>query len=420
MSNKLYQKYYTLGVYVDTWGLNEGAIPHVFLGLKIEYRLIADSFRGILNDEYNKVYVLETQLKSYNKTTQMEFIERLTHDINNDDNKNKWIKNTALFDNEFLFFTQGYQDITLHVKEYLKSKIFFHYQSYKQSLDKFIQSKTSNIRDIEGFFGFAPYKSSAPLRTSSYGKQEMGGKVYQNNHYEYIEAENKTNNILTTNNSGECLMEDNLKIYSFSNGHVLTRIRPISTFQANHAFAMEIPQEKYIEVASKIIEDVLITDDDLRGGFAFVDNDSKFRYYALIGRSCVTFVMDKLKIIFGKKLDWWDNITWTPQGVYNVIKKHSQYFNSIEYLIFSNLLDINLFYQNYATLCKLDSTWESEKGLRAFSEYYNSMLYSHLIYDEKLNRLGQNKIPSIPRDSNIEHIENDVNMRLNVGLCVKC
>ncbi|MWV62411.1 hypothetical protein DCO58_04370 [Helicobacter saguini] len=84
------------------------------------------------------------------------------------------------------------------------------------------------------------------------------------------------------------------------------------------------------------------------------------------------------------------------------------------------LQDLNLFYQNYATLCKLDSTWESEKGLRAFSEYYNSMLYSHLIYDEKLNRLGQNKIPSIPRDSNIEHIENDVNMRLNVGLCVKC
>ena len=31
---KLYQKYYTLGVYVDTWGWNEGKISHVFLGLK--------------------------------------------------------------------------------------------------------------------------------------------------------------------------------------------------------------------------------------------------------------------------------------------------------------------------------------------------------------------------------------------------
>ena len=33
---KLYQKYYTLGVYIDTWGWGEGVIPHVFLGLKKE------------------------------------------------------------------------------------------------------------------------------------------------------------------------------------------------------------------------------------------------------------------------------------------------------------------------------------------------------------------------------------------------
>ena len=60
-------------------------------------------------------------------------------------------------------------------------KTFYHYQAYKEYLAKFIQSNVSNIYDIEGFFGFAPY-SSAPLRTSSYGDRERGGKVFQNNH----------------------------------------------------------------------------------------------------------------------------------------------------------------------------------------------------------------------------------------------
>ena len=69
---KLYQKYYTLGVYIDTWGWGEGVIPHVFLGLKKEYQLIDENFQGTLSDELKKKYISESKLEKHSKTTEME------------------------------------------------------------------------------------------------------------------------------------------------------------------------------------------------------------------------------------------------------------------------------------------------------------------------------------------------------------
>lgn len=419
MSDKLYQKYYTLGVYVDTWGWNEGKISHVFLGLKKEYQLVNENFKGTLSDELKKKYIVESELEQHSKTTQIELINNLTQEYeNNETNRAKWTGQTKVFDENYLFFRRGYKDITLPAKQYFKGKTLYHYQAYKDSLAKFIQSNVSNIYDIEGFFGFAPY-SSAPLRTSSYGDRERGGKVFQNNHYEYERGENNnTDKEKQSKNSDKNLEDNELSTYSFSKGHILKGIRPLSTFQSEHAYAIKIPNEKYIEVASKVLEDVLISDDDLRGGFSFVSNDNQFRFYALIGRSCVDFVIDKLKILFGNRLNWWDNVTWTPQGAYDVIKKHSKQFNTQETSMLQSLLDIAIFYQNYATLCQIDSTWDCEKGLRAFSTYCYSTLHSSLLDDTKLNRLGEHKIEPLPRDNAIENIADDIAMRINTGLCI--
>ncbi|RDU61419.1 hypothetical protein CQA53_10190, partial [Helicobacter didelphidarum] len=115
MPNKLYQKYYTLGVYVDTWGWNEGVIPHVFLGLKVEYQLINENFNGTLDDKSRKQYAVESKLEKHSKTTQMELIEKLTREFkHNEANKEKWIeqKDEAIYeelDEDYLFFRQGYK-----------------------------------------------------------------------------------------------------------------------------------------------------------------------------------------------------------------------------------------------------------------------------------------------------------------------
>ena len=97
MSDKLYQKYYTLGVYVDTWGLGEGKIPHVFLGLKKEYQLVNENFKGTLSDELKKKYILESELEKHSKTTQIELINNLTQEYeNNETNRKKWTGQTKI------------------------------------------------------------------------------------------------------------------------------------------------------------------------------------------------------------------------------------------------------------------------------------------------------------------------------------
>ena len=83
-----------------------------------------------------------------------------------------------------------------------------------------------------------------------------------------------------------------------------------------------------------------------------------------------------------------------------------------------SLLDIALFYQNYATLCQIDSTWDCEEGLKAFSAYCYSTLHSSLLQDTKLNRLGIHKIEPLPRDNAVENIADDIAMRINTGLCI--
>lgn len=189
-------------------GLGRGSNPHVFLGLKKEYQLIDESFQGTLSDELKKNYILESKLEKHSKTTQMQLIDNFTQKYkNNDTNKKKWKKQTTDFDKDYLFFRQGYKDITIQAKEYFQNAIFFHYQAYKRSLIKFIQSEKSNIQNIEGFFGFAPYES-APLRTSNYGDKESGGKVFQNNHYEHEKRENNSINEEKHEHSSKNLKDD--------------------------------------------------------------------------------------------------------------------------------------------------------------------------------------------------------------------
>ena len=200
-------------MYVDTWGWNEGAIPHVFLGLKKEYQLINENFKGTLSDELKKKYIVESELEKHSKTTQIELINNLTQEYeNNETNRAKWAEETEDFDENYLFFRQGYKDITIPAKQYFRGTTFYHYQAYKDSLAKFIQSNVSNIYDIEGFFGFAPYKS-ALLRTSKYGEKDRGGKVFQNNHYECERIENdNANKEKQSENSNKSLKDDDLFI----------------------------------------------------------------------------------------------------------------------------------------------------------------------------------------------------------------
>ncbi|MGX2973270.1 hypothetical protein, partial [Helicobacter sp. T3_23-1059] len=377
---KLYLKYHSIGVYVDTWGMRdckieknfpyvsceyEGIIPHVFLGLKTEYELINENFEGQLSENAKIECVLETDLQEHSFPTQIELIEKLTRQYkNNNENKKQWAKteNNATFDKEFKFFRQTYRDITVPFKETMGNKEYQTYKEFKDNFENFVSSKASNVMNIEGFFGFAPYES-ALLRTSSVGTKERGGKIFQNNHYNYERIKNdiENNNSNSYNNNSE--MDNTLFGYSFSGGHMLTKIRPLSTFQNKHAYAVNIKSinnKKFYEVAKKTLEQVLICDDDFRGGKAFVDKQNDFRFYAIAGRSCVDFVIDKLKILYGDKLDLWDNITWTPQGVYDVIQKYKNDFSKdkAEITMLDLITDTYLFYQNYHTLCNIDSSWE--------------------------------------------------------------
>lgn len=42
-----------------------------FLGLKIEYALINENFNGTLDEKHRKEYALVSDLRDYNKTTQV-------------------------------------------------------------------------------------------------------------------------------------------------------------------------------------------------------------------------------------------------------------------------------------------------------------------------------------------------------------
>lgn len=439
ISMKLYLKYHSIGVYVDTWGMRdckittnlplvsceyEGIIPHVFLGLKTEYELINESFEGQLSGNAKIECALETDLQKHSFPTQIELIEKITQQYENSDkHKNQWVEtnNNEILDKEFKFFRQTYRDITTPFKKEIGNKEYQTYKEFKDDFENFAKGKTSNVMDIEGFFGFAPYES-ALFRTSSFGTKERGGKVFQNNQYNH----KRTNNKMANNNSDSEIANTSFS-HSFSEGHMLTKIRPLSTFQNKHAYAVNlksINNNKFYEVAKKILEQVLICDDDFRGDKAFVDGQNAFRFYAVVGRSCVDFVMDKLKILYGDKFDWWDNITWTPQGVYEAIKKHKNDFskNKDKITMLDLITDTYLFYQNYHTLCKIDSNWNCENGLKTFSQYCNFILHSNLIKDDKLNRLTDNlthnKVTPLPRNNNTDNIADDINMKLNTHFCI--
>ena len=55
---------YSLGVYVNRNMFSAGGegMPHVFLGLKIEYTLINANFNGVLDEKVRKKYAIKKEL----------------------------------------------------------------------------------------------------------------------------------------------------------------------------------------------------------------------------------------------------------------------------------------------------------------------------------------------------------------------
>ncbi|RDU61693.1 hypothetical protein CQA53_09840, partial [Helicobacter didelphidarum] len=319
-----------------------------------------------------------------------------------------WITNTKNIDDDYLKTQMGFDE-------------------FENLFNEFVESKDSNVDSIEGFFGFGPYGGIGKWTYDE--KYATGGKVSQNNHWTYKHDKSPLGKIerqfpkLPLNNMDK-------KYLIYAKEFILTNLRPLKTFQESFSEIIEINQNEYEKIAKYVLFQTLLSSDSIRHNSKIFGNEkNEFKNYKFVGNSCVDFVMDKLRLIGASKFDKATaispyevrmHIKDNKPNIYNqqkgIYKSPLSKGDRISYL----LQDINLFYQNYDNLCKLDSTWESEKGFNTFREYYNSILHSHLLYDEKLNRLGKNKIQTLPRDNNIEHIENDINMRLNTGLCIDC
>ncbi|MDD7296687.1 hypothetical protein, partial [Helicobacter bilis] len=303
------------------------------------------------------------------------------------------------FNDNFTFLRQCYADITepffIWVKniknrdnDYLKSKIVF--DEFESLFNEFIESSYSNLDSIEGFFGFGPYHTSI-WNNYKYDRHDTGGKVFQNNHwndefkekaqdeYEKIKDEFKNKYIPRIP-----LSSKDKQYLMHSLEHYLTTMRPLKTFQNNFSEIIEINQNEYEKIAKQVLFHTLLSSDSIRqNAVIFSNKKNEFKNYKVVGNSCVDFVMDKLRLIGASKFD--KATTIIPYEVrihvrdnkpnfYNKqkgkYKKPLSKYDKISYL----LQDINLFYQNYATLCQIDSTWDCEKGLNAFCLCYANLI----------------------------------------------
>lgn len=432
IQRKPYNNGYSVGIYVDGWWGGNGMPPHIFIGLKNEKIKLSQHqitmFKQMFQRYKDSGSFTKNAENFIQPATQYQLTQTLSKkDIDKAENKQAWlngkndkdyVEKRVEFDRDFAFFRICQTDITLNFKKFLETlKVQPNtYDEIVKYVDMYAQTHKEYVLNIEGFFGFGPYVSStkkmADEKFKGQAKNESGGKVYQNNQYDHKSFDNKDYKKQLVPKIPQD--EQDRKSFVCSEGHILGSIRPLDTFSTNQTVVFDIHQDLFFEVAKKILLDTIISDDSFRTKECFFDEKNIFKDYRVIKNSCVDFVQDKMEIA---QIIIDNKISPTPDKLLHRLKKIDSKQDSkarVELL----LHDLHLFYQNYATLCSIDSAWECEKGLMAFSTYYHGILYSNLLQDTKLNRLGIHKIEPLPRDNAIENIADDIAMRINTGLCV--
>ena len=428
-----YNTTYSLGVYVDNWWGGNGMPPHIFIGLKIEKEKLSkvqiDIFKQVFKDYENYDKFIKEAENFQQPTTQYQLTQILnSKDIKNKINIKAWLngeddkkyqEKRAEFNNNFTFFRICQTDITLKFKEFIlngKEQIET-YDEVVQCLESYLSTNWQYLLNIEGFFGFGPYKSAPFSKVKNGDNKENGGKVFQNNQYD-CELFNNSN---YKNQINPKIPENNTdrKDFIFSQGHILKSIRPLDTFFTNQAIVFEnINQDLFYEVVRKILLDTILSNDEFRTKKCFFDKRNTFKDYKVVGNSCVDFVRDKMQIA---QIITKNNHSLTPNQLLNYLKKLESKKDKkarAELLLY----DVELYYYNFLTLCNIDSTWACEEGLKSFNQYCEFLLHSNLLHHTRLNRLTDNithnQLKSLARNTEIEHIEDDVNMRLNTHFCL--
>ena len=432
--SKHYDVAYSLGIYVDGWWGGNDAPPHIFIGLKNEKIKFSSSqitmFKQMFQGYKNYENFIKNAESFVQPKTQYQLTQALSKkDIKKSENRQAWlngendkehVEKRAEFDRDFTFFRICQVDITLKFKEFLKALKAQPntYDEIVKYIDIYTQTYKEHLLNIEGFFGFGPYVSSARKmadeKFKNQAKNESGGKVYQSNQYDHkFDSKDYEKPSKLANPPQN---DKDRKYFAFSEGHILGNIRPLDTFFTDKTVVFDIHQDLFLEVAKKVLLDTIVSDDSFRTKECFFDERNTFKDYRVIKNSCVDFVQDKMEVA---QIITDNKTSLTPNKLLHRLKKISVKQDSkmkAEILFY----DITLFYQNYATLCSIDSSWECENGLKAFGKYCNGILHSALLDDTKANRLGKNKIDLLSRNADIEHIADDISMRLNTHFCVYC
>ena len=476
---------YSLGIYVNRNFASSGGSgnPHVFLGLKKEkvkcnelqiqmkkeqleklkssysnnglsFGNIQESIKQYEQDiKQMQCFINEETLEDlkkelsqekyqYNFTSHKNFKAWSDTDLNDNKDFDKNLRET--FNNDFTFLRQCYADITEPFFEWLehikKQSIAdnIDFTQFEKLFNEFVESPYSNIFSIEGFFGFGPYQTGL-FKNYKDGNFQTGGKVFQNNHwnddfeektevqYDKLKEELKDKPLPRIP-----LNSDDKQYFIYSKDFILTDLRPLKTFQEYQSEVMSISESQYKKICKSILFQTLLTSDKLRENpKIFGDKRNVFKNYKVVGNSCVDFVMDKLRLIGASKFhkataiipyDIINHIQNMIPNNYNnqkgTYKKPLSKGDKISFLLY----DFELFYQNYSTLCNIDSTWACDEGLKSFNQYCEFLLHSNLLHHTRLNRLTDNitnnQLKSLARNTEIEQIEDDVNMRLNTHFCL--
>ena len=470
---------YSLGIYVNRNFASNGGSgnPHVFLGLKKErakcnelqiqmkkeqleklkssysnnglsFGNIQESIKQYEQDiKQMQCFINETTLEDlkkelsqekyqYNFTSHKNFKAWSDTDLNDNKDFDKNLRET--FNNDFTFLRQCYADITEPFFEWLehikKQSIAdnIDFTQFEKLFNEFVESPYSNIFSIEGFFGFGPYQTGL-FKNYKDGNFQTGGKVFQNNHwnddfkektevqYDKLKEELKDKPLprIPLKYKIDNKSYDDKQYFIYSKDFILTDLRPLKTFQEYQSEVMSISESQYKKICKSILFQTLLTSDKLRENpKIFGDKRNTFKNYKVVGNSCVDFVRDKMQIA---QIITKNNHSLTPNQLLNYLKKLESKKDKkarAELLLY----DVELYYYNFLTLCNIDSTWACEEGLKSFNQYCEFLLHSNLLHHTRLNRLTDNithnQLKSLARNTEIEHIEDDVNMRLNTHFCL--